>query len=506
MQYNSLFKSSSNIIGIENNYKNSSPRIREMETIEHLYEGEGFHYFINKFIDLKTSDLTIEELKPMYTDRNFMFILISKIVSFCPSLQAINQRTQRQYDLKEKMLKKNNWLNLSEEIYSNFEKKGDNFIYINFDEEQDEDGDYIPNLNLLKPECMKHIEVDNNNKPIMYYYREYRDNIKVNYMNGDISTSNSGKYISMMFFRGFTLVIDPDNLKETTTINNQEISYTEKILNKSSYINEFAVIHIPSYKRQGDLFSKIPASYYVDDVITASKCTTNINQVNSQLGFPLKYLIDGTIVAGKLQPGSHILCKTDKVDENKQPILSPIPMKILQFEITNNLSTLVTEFNDLVDTLYEKAGLIPPSLEMKLGSTDSSRVIQQLRSQQENKVDLYVSQIINASYLLFRILFEENGEYDRNLDKNITFIKPDFILKSSPFDEQLFNQTQLNSKISELEDILRKMNVSEDKIKERTENTEITEETKVNKEVQNIVKNSSNVARTIPKEMEDSTK
>jgi len=483
-----------------NDYSQKTARIQQMKIVEDLYNGKGFNYFTGKYISDETV-LTLANLKTLYMDRNYMNIIVSKIISFCPTLNKINFKTDRQLKLFKKFMKKNNWLNLFEEIYYNFEMKGDNFAYVVFENEEDT----IPKFHMLKPECMKQIVKDENNNPKHYIYREYKPNITYDYTNGNLITS-AGRYITYIFSKDRTILIDENRLNKTIKFEGSELKITDIYMNRNSMSNMFALVHIPSFKRQNEDFSNIPAANYADDVISISKETTNINQINMQLGFPVKYLTDGTIIGGNLMPGSHLLCRSnfflqDEQGVNIDKLANPIKMEIKDFQITNSLTTLFENLYHMIDCVYEKAGLIPPSLEAKLGSTDSSRVIQQLRSGLENKVELYVDQIIQALEPVIKVLMIENDEYIEERDYDLGLIKPDFILKNSPFDQQLYDTSQINSGIETVKDVLIKKGVSLKEIEEK-EISENKEEIATNNEIENIIKSSSNVARISTEEDE----
>lgn len=485
-----------------NNYSQNTVRIQQMKVVEDLFNGKGFSYFKGKYIN-DSSVLTLNNLKVLYTDRNYMNIILSKIISFCPTLNKINYKTDKQLKLFHKFMKKNNWLNLFEEIYYNFEAKGDNFAYVVFENKNDT----IPKFHMLKPECMKLVVRDENDNPKHYIYREYKPSVNYNYSDGSL-ISSSGRYITYIFSKGRTILIDENRINKKIDFEGSELEITDVYMNRSSMSDMFALIHIPSFKRQNEDFSNIPASNYADDVISISKETTNINQINMQLGFPVKYITDGTIVGGNLMPGSHLLCKSNFFiqDENGKVIeklASPIKMEIKDFQITNSLKTLFENLYHMIDCVYEKAGLIPPSLEAKLGSTDSSRVIQQLRSGLENKVELYVDQIIQALEPVIKVLMIENDEYDEERDYNLGLIKPDFILKNSPFDQQLYDASQINSGIESIKDILVKKGLSLQEIKEKEKIVETKKTDNSNNEIKNIVENSSNVARVVEEEEDD---
>lgn len=499
MQYYDLFGQQNQNSAYNRNYNSKLKRVEKMRIIEDLYRGYGYKYFKSKFVNTSSAEqeFSDEELKVAFTDRNYMYMVVSDIVSYCPTLETINYRTDEQFKVWEAFKEKNNWINLLEEQNLNFELKGENFVYLHFETQEDT----IPKYTLLKPECMVNIVKDENDNPKYYIYREWKNKEEIDFNTGNTLYSN-GRYVTMIFAKGVTYLIDPFKLNTEVVIENQIVKVTSLYFNRDSMKDMFAVFHIAGKKKQSEDFSDIPASYYVDDCINISKETTNLNQINVQLGFPIKYLIDGAIVKGKLAAGSHIYCKSDRVikdkdGKNTEPIANPFQMDIKDFQIDNDLNTIFKSLSDLIDALYVKAGLIKPSLETKFGSTDSSRVIQQLNSRLENKISLYTDQLVYFTKPIIKILMIENKVYDEELDYNISLIKPTFILRNTPFDKQLYNQGQINSELESKEDIMKKEGLSlreieekKDKIKEEN-STEIVADINV----QNVVEKENNIAR-----------
>lgn len=473
-------------------YDNSSFRKQAMRVIEDLYMGEGFKHFKNKFVTTKDSYLDDEDLKKLYTSRDFMKIVIDKLVSFCPELSVVDTRTDKQKKLSDKWIRSNQWTSLIDELYANFEKKGDNFLQIYFKNNEDK----IPKVKVLDPKNMKYIILDKNENPKAYIYREFKRKRVINYIDGTVSYVG-GRYITKIFEKGRTILIDDDKRDKTfKTVNGEIIKITSIVKNRPSYENEFALICMSGKKNQSDLFTIPPAYFYIDDVLTLDKITTNIHTVNSQLGFPIKYLIDGTIVAGKLLPGSHFICKSDRVDVNSNTAITGSDFKqmaVKDIQITNDIKTIFTEYEDVKDSVYEKTGLIMPSLERMLGSTDSSRVIQQLRINSENKIEFYVDEIILKMGIIFEILFKENEAWTTK-DDFISFIKPSFIFKVSPFDETMLDTMLLNNKTETRQSINKKNGDSNEEILQK-ENRLKQEDGDVNesKEAQRIVKSANNI-------------
>lgn len=165
--------------------------------------------------------------------------------------------------------------------------------------------------------------------------------------------------------------------------------------------------------------------------------TSDIRQINRMLGYPLIMIIDGKLVVGAKRSPAAIMGVESTSKEDKQAVVKDI-------QISNKLDSVFNEFHIARDDLFDKAGLMNPTLQNKMNG-DSSRVYYQNNIASENKIELYIDNIIKAMQLWFKILLKENDMYNENTDKNLTFDKPKFILKTSPFDKLLFEQSEIKS-------------------------------------------------------------
>jgi hypothetical protein len=91
--------------------------------------------------------------------------------------------------------------------------------------------------------------------------------------------------------------------------------------------------------------------------------------------------------------------------------------------------------------------------------------------------------------LWFKILLKENDMYDEVEDRNLSFLKPKFIIKTSPFDELLYEQSEIKSTKKSKDEIYIENGDSDKTIKLRKE------EIKNDLESEEIMKNT--VADTV---------
>jgi len=477
-------------------------RISTIGTIEKLISGESFQLFKDKFIleeNLKKEDgkilVTDEELKKLYITYNFTHSVIKKIIAYCPNLRKVKVRDNKKRKLIKKALNEIAWDSIENENYHNLEEKGDSFFEIYFNDFNDK----IPKLRVLNSKNMKRAILDDKNRYTQYVYKEGVEDSYADIATGNVNNKGQRERI-IIFEKGRKIIFDQkfddkNNLKKDSK-GNQEYE-TDIIENRESYRNDFPIIHIPGYKKQSSEFSEIPAEQYIDPALVLDQITTDIRQINRSLGFPLIMIVDGEPVANARRTVAGIFgVKSNTIDtSNKQA-------QVKDVQISNDLNSIFKEFEIARNNLFDKVGLISPALLEKL-NVDSSRVVQQLNLPSENKIELYVDNIIKYMQPWFKILLKENKLYDEKTDENLSFSKPKFIIKSSPFDELLYEQSEIKStKKSRNEIYIENGDSDEDiKIRKKEINEEMGDENKdksfAKNEVVDKVTNGQNVDKNM---------
>lgn len=377
--------------------------------------------------------VTDAELKKLFVDYNFMDSVIKKVVSYCPDLKIPYTRNDKKRKLFKDALNDIEWSSLQNETYDTLEENGDAFFEIYFNDAEDK----IPKLRLLDSEKMQRALLDDKNRYKQYIYRERVEDDITSYTTGTVNTTNARDRV-IVFERGRKIIFDPQfEGGKIVRDDDGDIIYTiRQIANRDSYLNDFPLIHVKGYKKQREEFSSIPAEKYIDPCLLLMQILSDIRNTNRNLGFPMITIIDGEVTAGSKRSPASIFGITSNNPETQA--------KLQDIQIKNDLNSMFEEFKVARDDLYNKAGLITPTLLEKL-NIDSSRVIQQLNLPSENKIELYVDNTIKAFQLYFKILLKENDMYSDRTDKNISFQKPKFIIKSSPFDELLYEQSEIKS-------------------------------------------------------------
>jgi len=464
-----------------------------------MRKGESFEFFKSKFVlekNLKNSDgqlmVTDEELKKIYIDYNYMDSIIKKLVSYCPDLVNVFTRDSEKRKFIKDALNEIDWNLLLNEIYDGLEESGDMFLEIFFDDEEDK----IPKLMVLDSFNMKRALLNDKNRYKQYVYEEWVEDEYADLGSGEI-IDNIDRERIVIYEKGRKVILDPlfdeDNKLIKDEKGNKQYG-VDTIINRDSYINDFPLIHIKGYKKQRDEFSEIPAEHYIDPSLLLVSILSNIRQCNLNLGFPILAIIDGILGSGSRRTPAGFLeinTKATGVPDGKQAQLQDVQIK-------NDLNSMFKEFTVARDDLFGKAGLITPSLLEKL-NIDSSRVIQQLNLPSENKIELYVDSIIKAMQLWFKILLKENDMYDEETDKNLSFQKPKFIIKSSPFDQLLYEQSEIKSTKKSRKEIYIENGDSDEEIelRENEINEELGDENKdksvMKNEVSDRVSNGQNV-------------
>ena len=433
-----------------------SNRIAEINIIKDLRLGDSFKHFKRRFVNYSQeySPVSDEDMKKQFHSMNDMDTVINKLVSYCPDIDVFvprypfkkgnRQRAREQQKLVKRFLKKIKWKTRLNTIYDDLESKGDSFWHIYFNSTEPN----MPLFKYLSAENVTDIILDRNGEPEAYIYRETVVDIK---LTTNLSPLQSkAREVIWVFRKGETLIYDPMREIENGTVRYIKDDYgnqlynVERVINKESYADKIAIVRFASFLRDGDEFSKISAGNYVEHCLTLDKITSNILNINMMLGHPTIHLLDCKLVKGERKPGGVFYYKSDEGKEGK----------IIDIQIKNDLKSWFEAEDKWLDALYDKVGLVNKSVELKLGSSDSSRVLKQLNSPMENKIALYVDNILEAMALPIEILLKQNNLWDDELDYGVTLKRPDFIIKTSEFDLQLFKANRVTSREKTLEEVM----------------------------------------------------
>ena len=442
--------------------KSVSMRRQIIETIEKLRRGESFEAFKEKFIQAENAKISDDDMKKLYISHDFVDLIIEKLVSYCPNLIKAKATLSSQRKLIENALIDIGWNDILHENYDTLESSGDTFLEIYFENGDDK----IPKLRVLTSKNMERALLDDYNRYIAYIYKEWVEDLEPNLTTGCVNARGRRERI-IVFVKGGKYIYDPlfdkKGIQKKDKKGNLQFN-VEFIENRASYVNDFPLIHIKGRKNQSEEFSKIPAEKYIDLSLATDQQVSDLRQSNRMLGYPTLFLFDGEMAKNATRSPASIIPVASK--KEKQAYIKDI-------QISNSLNSMFEEYIVTRDILYDKAGLITPTLREKL-NVDSSRVIQQLNIQSENKIELYVDNTIDAMRLWFKILLSENDMYVEKRDKNLSFIKPKFIIKTSPFDELLYEASEVKqTKKSRHETYVENMD-SDEEIKKRKK--EINEE------------------------------
>lgn len=488
-------------------YKSNNERKKVIEKIDAVLNGNAFDYYKEKFYNPNSSSSDEDVMKRLFTDYKLLNQVLENFKSFCPtlkpkSLSESNKKTllEKKKKLVDLALKTISWEKLNSEIYDILETNGDCFFYIYFDDLEKSKNIFInknkknkyriPKISLLKSKNMIDILKDDSNETIAYVYEEEIVKDKIDYETGSLSTSNLGK-AKYIFKKGEVFrYIQGKKESGSLSLDSKGVLNIKKIENTESYKDIIPIIHIPSNKRQDEKFSSIPAQDYVELCLQLMQIQSDIRATNRQLGFPRITLLDCKYVEGDGRIGG-VKRAVSTSEENE---FIDKQGQIIQHSSATNESFFEEE-DRVTDYLYNLVGVTNPTLMNRVGSSDSSKVMQQVNARMEKKIERYVNNIIDAFSVYFKILFLENNVYNE-CDENFSFEKPRSMIKNSAYDDLLLDQVGLNIGKYTLKDLLKKQGLSEQEIEEHfkelnKENINGNNDITVNKEVEYTVKNSN---------------
>lgn len=444
------------IKGLNRRYDTYNDRYRIIKKIEDIRYNRSFEYYKQKFYTSNDGMISDESMRKLLTDRKTLNQVLDYFISFCPILKPQVTEGKKNKNKKDRLIKKAmdkiKWNQLNSQIYDILETEGDCFFYIYFDDDKDTDGDIIPNISLLEGRYMKNIIMNEaNNTPKTYIYEEEVVKEVVNYFTGSVDPIKSGTAI-YIFEKGLVTRINytgSPRIEQGQLIDENNSVKVKQIDNRDSYKDIIPIIHISSDKRKNEKFSVIPAEDYIDVCLYLMQVQSDIRATNRQMGFPRISLVDCNYVEGDGRIGGVRIAESFKKDDDMEYRKG----QVIQHASATNES-MFTEEDRILDDLYNLVGVTNPTLMNRVGSSDSSKVMQQVNARMETKITRYVDSIIEGFKKYFMILFKENGVYDKKYDLNFSFEKPRSIIRNSKYDDLLLDNLELQTGQSTIKDLL----------------------------------------------------
>ena len=454
------FNTLSWIRGIYNsNLFDTFERDVEINVLKDLTEGRGFIHWLNYKISKKALDESCNiNYKDYYIKNliyfNFINMLVEDIAMQCPVMENFDSR-QELSDKEIKYLKRElenlDWVQTSIDIVKELELKGDSFYQIYYDDKEKKH-----KFTKLKSENMVDIIVEEDSTK--YIYRNKRivksldleKSIFIRKEVEDIIIFTNGYYVEYL---------DVTNL-DINSAQDKRIVYNTKEMG-----DMLPIIHIKGKeKREDSEFSKIPSVDYIDPNLDTNTVITDVRTSNRNAGSPRWVVINGELDMDKSVLDAGGLVHIDTPDRLKGFSSRNIPeTNVKSFEITNSLSSLNKELVMYLDFLYRIVGLIPPTLQEKMSSSDSSKAIAQFRTKQEVKNKFYMTSIKKAFSEFFALMLKDMNK--RSKRDNVFLQIPKILVTSSIYDNLLLVAQEMSLGISTLKDYLKEQGYSEKQIK-----------------------------------------
>ena len=291
--------------------------------------------------------------------------------------------------------------------------------------------------------------------------------IKKVYNNSDVYITPTIKEVEdlIIFTNGYYVeYLDVTNL-DINSAQDKRIVYNTKEMG-----DMLPIIHIKGKeKREDSEFSKIPSVDYIDSNLDTNTVITDVRTSNRNAGSPRWVVINGELDMDKSVLDAGGLVHIDTPDRLKGFSSRNIPeTNVKSFEITNSLSSLNKELVMYLDFLYRIVGLIPPTLQEKMSSSDSSKAIAQFRTKQEVKNKFYMTSIKKAFSEFFALMLKDMNK--RSKRDNVFLQIPKILVTSSIYDNLLLVAQEMSLGISTLKDYLKEQGYSEKQIKDIMDN------------------------------------
>lgn len=468
---------------------NNINRDIEINVIDDLISGRSFEHWFKYKITKKAQDNCDidykDNFKKAFVYINFIKTLVEDIAMQCPVMDNFDPK-QELSDKEIKYLKEElddiDWISVSIDTIKELELKGDCFYQIYYDEELKKHR-FIK----LKTENMLDIIVEDDS--IKYIYKNIRT-VKTLNIEKSIYTRKEVEDL-IIFTNGYYV-----EYLDVTDLDIKSAENKNIVMNTKEMGNMLPIIHISGkYKREDSEFSEIPSVDYIDPTLDTNTIITDIRSSNRNAGSPRWVVINGDLDLDRsvLDPGGIVHIETPEKLKGFHSRLLP-ETNVKSFEITNSLSSLNKELIFYMDFLYRIVGLIPPTLQEKMSSSDSSKAIAQFRTKQEVKNKYYMTSIKKGFANFFGLLLKDNNKRSK---KDKVFLQiPKILVTANVYDNLLLVAQEIGLGLTTMQDYLKEQGYSEKQIKDIMDNQKkVLENSQINKEntdVKKIENNSSN--------------
>ena len=426
-----------------------------------MLEGDIFKWWYKFFVAQNPTGCiqeSIDTYRKQLVYLSYMSMLTETIVLMCPypDVWDITNDLSPEYEtFLNSELKKMDWRNLFSQTIEALETEGDKFFQICLDESRNEF--YLLPLDTINMEA---IYLDENNRyPEYYVYKRLRTLVTFDEETSYFNKRNvTDKFV---FTKGGYIYYDGENYPNKSKgvyYKNPEIMGEDVI--------PIVRVKALSEKKDHSGFSNIPAISYLDAMFVLVTTDTDRRLINRLVGYPRTFLIDGVIDVenSSLDAGGVISVKTDESANEGRFDSKIIQAQVKHLEITNGMSSLNTERNDILDILYSIVGVMRPRLEERMGASDSSKAIAQFRIKQEAKNRKYLENVIESFSYFFGLLLRHNYGLD-NLDYEKVYLEvPNIVVNSSIFDELTLETQKISIGMSSIANELRRQGLTPDQI------------------------------------------
>lgn len=456
----------------------------EINVINDLIEGRAFEHWYRYKISKQAQDNCEIDYKDQYQKSfvyfNFIKMLVEDIAMQCPIMDNFDTR-QELNDKEIKYLKEElediDWISISIDTVKELELKGDCFYQIYYDEDLKKH-----RIAKLKTENMLDIIV--NGDDIKYIYKNKRIEKELDLELGMYKRREVTDLV--IFTNGYYVEYQDVSALDINSAKSKVV-----VTNSKEMGNIVPIIHIKGkQKREDSEFSEIPSVDYIDPTFDTNTVITDVRNSNRNAGSPRWVVINGKLDLERSVLDAGGLVHIDTPEELKGFHSRILPeTNVKSFEITNSLSSLNKELEFYIDFLYRIVGLIPPTLQMRMGGSDSSKVMAQFRTKQEVKNKYYLSSIRKSFAEFFGLLLKDNNKKTKR-DKVFLQI-PKILVVGSVYDNLLLVAQEIGLGLTTMKDYLKEQGYSEKQIdeilkhqKEILENSQI-EPTTTNSDIGN---------------------
>lgn len=402
----------------------------KIRAIEEFATGKSLRHYKKKWVDERYQLNDGIEWAKRHVSVNYLDFIVNSYLAFVEpmrNLKNIKKLTKEKRKKLEEFFKTNRWNDFFKQVAKIRKYAGDVYVYWYMDENG------AIRLKVLESENVV-VRVDEDEKPFAYSYSKvvrYQERRETN----SIDFMEKTKTIEWVFTKQGVDIFEDGILSDT-------------ILNKLELDGVIPIIHMQYGIQKNSPYSVIPAEELIDTILLLEKIDTEITHINTMAGAPQVIAIDAEFDSEHSVVGPNGIMYFDSVKPESKLEKANVA-RIQQIQITNGNEPHYRQKAEMLDMLYSKAKLIPPSIAGKVLSSDSSKVAQIVKQDMEYELWDFYTEFSTKFSPIINLLLNDS------VDGTIAFEVPDVSITETQIDKYILKGYKMQMAELSMRDNLR---------------------------------------------------